>query len=341
MESHSTNFASDSKTGQVLQTDLLTDELRPHINPLSNSDASPLWLSTTGYFIIALIVSLVLFVVIWSLLRDEGESETLWIPAGIALLVMSLAFAAREVILRRARTRYLLLHEQFGSSTVKPRIQNKSGKKFTIEQNATALSSIKRKADEANLALATAEKHLEVFKESQAYLEIAKSELQKIQTGSPRLPALRKGIKTVEILHKHHLLCWAEEETRHLMREANVLISTNEKIITAHRAIETLEFALKFYPENKQLIDSRIAVQEFTVSARIADYTELAEREAFKKHYRRAIDYYQDALFYLSRESLCLQDNDLIKNNLEKEIEKLNLILLSKKGTRKKLSTKK
>lgn len=324
-----------------MQTDLVADGSRPNINPISNSDASPLWLSTTRYFLISVTISLILFVIIWSLLREEGENETVWIPAAIALSMMSLAFAAREVVLRRARTRYLLLHEQFGSIAVKSRVRNKSEKKFTLEQNAAALNSIKRQADEANLALATAAKHLEVFEASQAYLVTAKSELQKIQAGSPRLPALRKGIKTVEILHRHHLLRWAEEETRRLMREASVIVLTNEKIKTSHRALETLDFALKFYPENQQLVDSRKAVQEFAVSARIAHYTESAEREAFKEHYRRAIDYYQDALFYLSRESLLLEESDLIKSQLEKEIEKLNLILSSKKGTRKKLSSKK
>ena len=341
MESHSTKFASETKTGQVLQTDLLPDGSRAQINPISNSDTSPLWLSTAGYFLIALIISLVFFVAIWGLLRDESGYESLWIPAGTAISMMILALAGREVVLRRARTRYLLLHEQFGSVVVKPRVKNKPEKKFTLEQNAAALSLIKYRADEANSASATAERHLEVFKESQAYLETAKGELRRIQTGSPRLPALRQGIKTVEALHKHHLLRWAEEETRRLMREANVVVLTNEKIITAHRAIETLDFALKFYPENEQLIGSRKAVQEFTVSTRLAHYTESAEREAFKEHYRRAINYYQDALFYLSRESLHIQENDLIKNKLEEEIEKLNLILSSKKGTRKKLSSKK
>jgi tetratricopeptide (TPR) repeat protein len=342
LEINSTNLASETKTAQVLQTDLLPGgNSRAPVSHVSNSNWSPLWLSTTGYFLIAGTISLGLFVIVWGLLHDEGESETLWIPAAIALSVMSLATAAREVILRRAQTRYLLSHEQFGPTIIPARVKNKTEKKFTLEQNSTALRLIKSKADEADLTLATAEKHLEVFKASQEYLEIVKNELHKVQAGSPRLPALRKGIKTVEVLHKHHLLRWAAEETRRLIREASILVLTNEKIITAHQAIETLDFALKFYPDEKQLISSKIAVEEFTISARITHWIELAEREAFKGHYRRAIDHYQDALFYLSREPLYIQENDFVKVRLEDEIEKLNAILLSKKGTRKKLSPKK
>jgi hypothetical protein len=42
-------------------------------------------------------------------------------------------------------------------------------------------------------------------------------------------------------------------------------------------------------------------VREFIVSSRVAHWVELAQRASFKGRYRRAIDCYRDALFYLTR----------------------------------------
>jgi hypothetical protein len=41
---------------------------------------------------------------------------------------------------------------------------------------------------------------------------------------------------------------------------------------------------------------------EFIASVKVAHWVELAERSAFKGHYRRAIDRYRDALFYLNQD---------------------------------------
>ncbi|MEP6923534.1 MAG: hypothetical protein ABI954_03635 [Pyrinomonadaceae bacterium] len=343
MENHSTNFASDAETAQIAQPDLpLCDAVRPVVAISNVSSARPLWLSTPGYFFIALAISLGLFFLTWGLLHDESESETSWIPAAIAAaLLMSLAVAAREVIFLRAQTRYLLLNDKFGSS-ITPTIKAKTKtNKFTLEQNKAALRLIQSKVDEANSILATTEKHLEVFKASQEYLEIVERELQKVQAGSPRLPALRNGQDAVKMLHKHHLLRWAAEKSNRMMREATFLVLANEKIEAAHRAIETLEFALKFYPDEPQLVDSSVAVQEFTTLIRVTHWIELAERSAFKGHYRRAIDHYQDALFYLTRQSLNSQEINLMSLKIEGEIERLNVKLSGKKTIRKKLSQKK
>jgi hypothetical protein len=43
-------------------------------------------------------------------------------------------------------------------------------------------------------------------------------------------------------------------------------------------------------------------IGEFIASVKVAHWVELAERSAFKGHYRRAVDRYRDALFYLNQE---------------------------------------
>ena len=62
--------------------------------------------------------------------------------------------------------------------------------------------------------------------------------------------------------------------------------------------------ALKVFPEEHELNESKFAITEFIASVKVAHWVELAERAAFKGHYRRAIDRYKDALFYLERESV-------------------------------------
>lgn len=339
MESSSSNFATEADGAQLLRADLPPNkDLRPTLDVLSKPPRPPLWLSTTSYFLIAAGITLSLFFIISGLLHDENDGGTPWVFAGIAAsLMMSLAVAAREVVLRRAQTRYLLLHDK-SISSIAPQTKVKIKNKFTLEKNAFALRSIQIKADEANSVLATTENHLEVFKAAQEYLELIESELQKVQPGSPRLPAFRAGQEAVKALHKYHLLRWVSEKTHRLMREVADLVLVDEKIEAAHCAIEKLEFALKFYPDEPQLIESSVAISEFTTLIRVTHWVELAERAAFKKQYRRAINYYQDALFYLSRKSINKEEYNLMTTNIEREIERLNLILSRNKPKRKKNS---
>jgi CHASE3 domain sensor protein len=49
----------------------------------------------------------------------------------------------------------------------------------------------------------------------------------------------------------------------------------------------------------------------------------LAERSAFKGHYRRAIDRYKDALFYLSREPVKEENRVASTERIGREIELL------------------
>jgi hypothetical protein len=159
------NLAAGAETAQMWQADLPSGSVI-----VSKPSARPLWLSTVGYTLIALAVSAAIFLIILGLLHDGTEREGSWIPAGIAAFsVLFIAIIAREVVLRRAQTRYLLKKDTFGQPlpALRPKAKVKS-KKFSLEQNAAALSLIQQKSDEANSSVATAEKHLEVFKACQA-----------------------------------------------------------------------------------------------------------------------------------------------------------------------------
>jgi hypothetical protein len=77
------------------------------------------------------------------------------------------------------------------------------------------------------------------------------------------------------------------------------------------------------YPDEAELDQSKLAIREFIASVKVAHWVELAERSAFKGHYRRAIERYKDALFYLNRETV----NDEIRTagakRIAEEIENL------------------
>jgi hypothetical protein len=132
-------------------------------------------------------------------------------------------------------------------------------------------------------------------------------------------------------LQKHHLLTWARDSSRSLTYEAQQRARTSERIEAANRALHCLESALQFYPQETELQESSAAIREFISSVKVAHWVELAERSAFKGHYRRAIDRYKDALFYLSRGSMKEEVRVANTERIGHEIEVLWGRLLSKK----------
>ena len=100
------------------------------------------------------------------------------------------------------------------------------------------------------------------------------------------------------------MLIWARESSLALTHEAQRRARTSDKIETAYRALDCLDSALKVFPTESELNASKLAIWEFIASVKVAHWVELAERAAFKGHYRRAINRYKDALFYLSRDTV-------------------------------------
>src|SRR5215467_13549335 len=64
--------------------------------------------SSKGYMVGAVLTALGLFFALWWMLVSGGD-EAPWLPAGLAAsVVLLVAVSAREVVMRRAWTRYLL-----------------------------------------------------------------------------------------------------------------------------------------------------------------------------------------------------------------------------------------
>ena len=253
----------------------------------------------------AIAAAVALFFGIWWMLVSGGD-EAPWIPAGLAAsVVLLVALSAREVVMRRAWTRYLL--EQGIQEHSSRESTEKSGsfrKTHSTSLLSAALRTIQKQSAEADSAGSTPESHLDVFHLCQDYLATADEAVQANRLATEKGIAIRAGQERVRALQKHHLLTWARDSSRAFTHEAQQRVRISDKIETANRALDCLDSALKVYPEEPELNESKLAIREFIASVKVAHWVELAERSAYKGHYRRAIGRYKDALFYLNRETV-------------------------------------
>ncbi|MGI8494915.1 MAG: hypothetical protein ACR2L1_06335, partial [Pyrinomonadaceae bacterium] len=97
----------------------------------------------------------------------------------------------------------------------------------------------------------------------------------------------------------------------------------SKKVEFGTKALNILETAVQFYPDERQLIESVSAIKEFLTTERVAGYIEKAEKAVFKGNRKRALSYYRDALFYLARENIRSGERDLIAEEINKKMRKL------------------
>ena len=291
--------------------------------------------SSVGYLMAALITAVGLFFVLWWMLVSGGD-EAPWLPAGLAAsVVLLVALSAREVVMRRAWTRYLLehgIHHRSRNGGYQRRSSTGVKKSYPSGFHSAALREIQRQSAAAESTNAQPEAHLEVAQLCQEYLASVDEALRSGNQSHEKAMALKAGQERVRALHKHHLLTWARNQARSLTREAQQRARTFDKIETANKALECIDSALRMYPEEPELHDSKAAIGEFVISVKVAHWVELAERSAFKGHYRRAIDRYRDALFYLNNQVVKDEVRTAGKERIELEIAKLKSKLRSDEG---------
>jgi len=259
--------------------------------------------SSAGYLTVAILIAAGLFFGLWWMLVRGGD-EAPWLPAGLAAsVVLLVALSAREVVMRRAWTRYLLDHGINQKRPSRSHTSSRSHKKgFSGSVHSAALRTIQKHSNTADLPGSTAEAHLEVAQLCHEYLSSTDEAMRSGRLGSEKGIAIRAGQERVRALHKHHLLTWARGHARALTHEAQQRARTFDKIETANKALECIDSTLRVYPNEPELHESKVAIGEFVASVKVAHWVELAERSAFKGHYRRAIDRYRDALFYLNQD---------------------------------------
>ncbi|HSE33131.1 MAG TPA: hypothetical protein VLA93_16270 [Pyrinomonadaceae bacterium] len=279
--------------------------------------------SSAGYLVVAIVFAVLLFLLLWWMLVSGGD-EAPWLPAGLITAVFLLvALSAREVLMRRAWTRYLLENGIKPHSSNRPSHSATQKKTFSVSLHSAALRAIQKQSAAADLPGATPDAHLDVALLCQDFLAGTDEVLRSGNFSSEKGIALKSGQERVRELHKHHLLIWARDQSRALTHEAQHKARTSDKIETANKALECIDSALVMYPNEVELNESKIAIAEFIASVRVAHWVELAERSTFKGQYRRAIDRYKDALFYLNDKAVKPEIRAAATARIEGEIGKL------------------
>lgn len=295
----------------------------------------PFWLSALNYYVLTLTAAIISFFVFFGILQEEGEDMP-WLAAGIAAgIVLGAGIFLREVILRKARARYQLIEQQLDvnlKNTSLPIRANVNANKLSVQKNAGLIQEIRRKSEAAQALGKFPEAHLEVFKACNEYLLLNQKQMETVGIGSPRLAALRRGREVVERLHHFHLLAWAQNATRSLTQESKMRVTMSEKSERAQRALDIFNEALEFYPNDEKLLESERAVKEFITLIKVSHWIEQAERAAFKDNYKRAINHYRDALFFMAREMAQNEEKALIAQKINTEIEKLQQLLSLRGG---------
>jgi hypothetical protein len=280
-----------------------------------NPERGRYWLATSSYVMLATAAAVAVFCVVWWSMQPN-EDDVAWILSGLcASATIAAAVGLREIVLRKLSTRYQLERERRERITRNAALT--SGK-LTLEKHAAMLKNIEHKSHTVGGSISLPQAHWDMFCVCTNYLDRTGREMKSVSAGSPRLAAFRHGQEVIRGLHKHHLLLWAAGESGNLTQEARIRATISEKIETAQRALSVIESALYYYPEEPKLLDSVRAIKNFIVSVRISHLTEEAEKEAFKGRYVKAVDYYYDALYYLSKEKQNLDEQE--RKFIEKEI---------------------
>ncbi len=294
----------------------------------------PFWLPASGYYALTAAVVIAFFFLAWGFLHEGGD-EMPWIPAGIgASFVLGGAVVLREVILRKARNRFILIQNRLDYNLKNVPLHssvNRSTNKLSLQKNADIVNKIQQKSEAAKVLGRLPDGHWEVFEICSEYLRVNARELENVGIGSPRIAALRRSKEIVSDLHRYHLLTWAQIESRSLTEKAKNSAVVSDKLETAQNALSVLDSALKYYPNDLQLTESEEAVKGFIASIKISYWMEQAERSSFKGNYKRAINHYKDALYFLERENMPSIEKKSIADKINRELENLKELAEKKK----------
>ncbi|HYP01177.1 MAG TPA: hypothetical protein VER76_13375 [Pyrinomonadaceae bacterium] len=321
MPSESANYTEANRQPRPANAGARGGQSRP-----KRPSARPRSPSSLGFMLTAAAIALIVFFGLWWMLVTSGD-ETPWLPAGLAAsVVMLVAMAAREVVMRRAWARYTHeLEMRMGSDAAQGTPASvRPARKASVQATANSLRTLQQRLAKAEEAGAQQpEAHLEAYRLCEKYLASTEEAMRSTGTGTDVRAALRVGQERVRALQKHHLLAWVRGEAQRLTHEAQRRVSVSARIETAMRAIDVINEALQIYPGEPELRDSTVAVHNFIASVKVAHWVELAERAAFRGRYTRAVARYRDALFYLSRAEMGEDAREEAAERINREIEML------------------
>lgn len=303
------------------------------------------------FMLLAFTIAAAIFVAVWAVLRETDEFA--WLIALIIASVMLLvAFAAREALMRRAWVNYALALErrrrqpypllaatQTGEAAPRARVteaassQQQQGQRaptsitsgFDYRQGGAAvLREFEHRLLEGERAgVLSPEQHLEAFHWCEKYLISSEQVLQTRSLAPEIRNALRAHQGRARQLQKREMLAWARGEAHRLTREAHRQTQVADKVRYIQLALGAIEHASSHYSREAELVESAETLQELIASFKVNSWVELGERAAFKRQFEQAIEHYQDALFFLARAELSDDVRERMSAKIGREIDAL------------------
>lgn len=237
------------------------NRIKPHQCARPNADRG-FWLRTTNYYFFAIAVCIASFFLGWAILDDLGERSP-WIGAGlISSSVLAFAVLLREFVIRMHRRRQVAEQARLDKTlaAVASQRHDDKSRKVSAEQNRQWIAFIVARSDAARVLGRVAEAHREVFELCDEYLRSIRNEISLVAPGSPRIGAFKRGIGRVSVIHRFHMLKWAEIESRQAVLDAKNRVNIGERFRLMANAESALSFALSFYPEDPDLVTSHAAL---------------------------------------------------------------------------------
>ncbi len=280
--------------------------------------------STTTLTLLTIFLAVALSLGVWWLVSENNsptESYEAELTAALAAFaVLFLGAIARERALSRAlRERR---HDPAGSGP-----HHRSAKKHrhqTAEiDHGAILNTIEHKLAEAHSNAMLPEQHLAAYHLCDEFITRANQSLARISLEPNVRNALKVRQERIRAVRKQHLLSWARGNSQELIHLAQRRARVSDRIESAMSALAVLETAIREYPQEEELQSSLVAIREYVTSVRVRYWIELAERADFKGQYARAMHRYQNALFYLGRDTPTTQSGLVMEERLRGKIESL------------------
>jgi tetratricopeptide (TPR) repeat protein len=282
----------------------------------------PFWLPASSFYFLISGFAVASFFLVIGIAHDDGSQPEIVFAGLVASGVLISGVILREVVLRNAREKYLIERNRLDKnieSVVHLKPQAPSGK-FTLEKNAAALESIKRRSEAANLFDRIAQGHRDVFEMCAEYRRIVASEMRTIHPDSPRLKALIKGNDFALKTHKFHLLRWAELESKSLTALSRRAVDVAGRIELTEQAKEPLSLALRNYPDEPALVESLELLDELVVTTKVGEMIERAENSAKLDQADEAVRIYRAALDVLE-DHRTTPSYELLRKRIEEAIK--------------------
>lgn len=282
----------------------------------------------SSFYVLAAAGAIATFFVIWGVLHD-GHEETPWIGAGLgASIVLGSAVFIREILMIRTRRRIREAEKKLDislSAFPASMLRTADAPKLSLERNTSLIKRIKRKSDAAKVLGTLSDGHREVFELCDEYLRLIEAELPTVAIGSPRLAAFRHGRDLIGGYHRLHLMKWAEIEARSFTQKQDGRDRISDRLKNARQAVGVVDFALRYYPEEPELVESLDVLNGLVDTLKVQELVEKAEKAIEKGNKKRARILYSDALAIVERSDL--DGDEEAADKIRSEIEKLDQVL--------------